>query len=391
MFALFACLFLFFSSFKIGGADGALRVLNDCRGTDTFARESVDNHERAGMFGRANDTTKGSTASSSGSIMDRELSLKAMECWKKSRKVLDMPMASEENKLQARAPEISESYVASNMPLSDSYGHSGRSIRDNHLGGLATELSNQQGVHTNRPPSVEKTELLRTKTSVEFFKESNVSMVRRDSVAEEAENCSGHFQIVNDSDYTNRSYRSGSPLLEVDKSSDQHLSLPLRELTTPSVAKNSANFNHAINSSKDVNMVFTHDVLNNRIQTCTDFEISNHPVDTAEASDGMDNQRVSAVQKVDIHGQSISEGLKILTNDDMLKYSNAASVEYDEDEEEGYDSLSNDMPTSPPKYTTFDKWVMDYQKRKFAEEQTWALKQKKAEEKITACFAKLKV
>ncbi|XP_020704454.1 uncharacterized protein LOC110115531 isoform X2 [Dendrobium catenatum] len=391
-----------------GGAEGAPRVLNDCRGTDTSARESVDNHERSGMFGRANDITKGSTTSSGGNIMDRDSSLNAMESVKMNRKNIDMPIAYEENKHfsafkqrmdnEARASEMAESYIASNKQQSDSFGHSGRSIHDSHLGRGATELSNLQGVHTNqvpsvvcvdKPPGVEKTDMLRTKNSLEFFKESIVSMVHRDSTLEETENCSGHSQIMNDSDYTSRSHRPGSPLLEATKSSDWHLSLPSREFMMPSVAKNSDNSKHAINPSKDVNMFFPHEVLNNRIQTTTEFAASYHPDDTAEGSDGMDNQRVSVNQKLDIHGQSTSDGLKIFTNDDILKYSNTASVEYDE-EEEGYESLSNDVPTSPPKYTTFDKWMTDYQKRKLAEEQKWFLKQKQADERITTCFAKLK-
>ncbi|PKU78185.1 Chromatin structure-remodeling complex protein SYD [Dendrobium catenatum] len=51
---------------------------------------------------------------------------------------------------------------------------------------------------------------------------------------------------------------------------------------------------------------------------------------------------------------------------------------------------TQEVPTSPPKYTTFDKWMTDYQKRKLAEEQKWFLKQKQADERITTCFAKLK-
>ncbi|RRT81558.1 hypothetical protein B296_00008556 [Ensete ventricosum] len=51
---------------------------------------------------------------------------------------------------------------------------------------------------------------------------------------------------------------------------------------------------------------------------------------------------------------------------------------------------SSDMPASPPKYTTSEKWIMDYQKQRLVEEQKWTLKQKKAEERIAACYEKLK-
>ncbi|CAN6551450.1 unnamed protein product [Malus baccata var. baccata] len=48
-----------------------------------------------------------------------------------------------------------------------------------------------------------------------------------------------------------------------------------------------------------------------------------------------------------------------------------------------------DLPPSP-KYTMSEKWIMDKQKKKLLDEQTWILKQQKAKRKIATCFHKLK-
>ncbi|XP_047321944.1 chromatin structure-remodeling complex protein SYD [Impatiens glandulifera] len=60
------------------------------------------------------------------------------------------------------------------------------------------------------------------------------------------------------------------------------------------------------------------------------------------------------------------------------------TFQYEEDNSDG-----GDLPPSP-KYTTSEKWIMDQQKRRALVEQTWRLKQQKTEQKIGACFEKLK-
>lgn len=62
------------------------------------------------------------------------------------------------------------------------------------------------------------------------------------------------------------------------------------------------------------------------------------------------------------------------------------AAEQDEEDQ----SMSADMPPSP-KYTMSEKWIMDQQKKKLLVEQSWALKQHKAKQRITTCFHKLKV
>ncbi|KAL8131393.1 hypothetical protein AgCh_007358 [Apium graveolens] len=52
-------------------------------------------------------------------------------------------------------------------------------------------------------------------------------------------------------------------------------------------------------------------------------------------------------------------------------------------------SVATDFPPSP-KYTTTEKWIADQQKRKLFTEKTWALKQQRTQQRITACSEKLK-
>ncbi|XP_065631375.1 chromatin structure-remodeling complex protein SYD [Quercus suber] len=60
-----------------------------------------------------------------------------------------------------------------------------------------------------------------------------------------------------------------------------------------------------------------------------------------------------------------------------------------QDQEEENKSVSTDLPPSA-KYTMSEKWIMDQQKKKNLVEQSWKLKQHKANQRISACYTKLK-
>lgn len=61
-------------------------------------------------------------------------------------------------------------------------------------------------------------------------------------------------------------------------------------------------------------------------------------------------------------------------------------------DEEEKDSSPEDSSAFPFKaeYTTVEKWILDQRKRKHLEQQNWAQKQRKTEEKIAVCFHQLK-
>lgn len=61
--------------------------------------------------------------------------------------------------------------------------------------------------------------------------------------------------------------------------------------------------------------------------------------------------------------------------------------------DEGDEDLSeqDDLPSSPPKYTMTDKWILDHQKRRYEENKRKALDLQKAHRRISASYEKLKV
>ncbi|XP_041000946.1 chromatin structure-remodeling complex protein SYD isoform X5 [Juglans microcarpa x Juglans regia] len=83
-----------------------------------------------------------------------------------------------------------------------------------------------------------------------------------------------------------------------------------------------------------------------------------------ERKDGVDNDHQTAIQ---------------------MKDANVMSKKQDEEDQ----SVFADMSPSP-KYTMSEKWIMDQQKKKLLVEQSWALKQQKAKQRIATCFHKLK-
>ncbi|XP_006655973.2 chromatin structure-remodeling complex protein SYD isoform X1 [Oryza brachyantha] len=60
--------------------------------------------------------------------------------------------------------------------------------------------------------------------------------------------------------------------------------------------------------------------------------------------------------------------------------------------DEGDEGLSeqDDLPSSPPKYTMTDKWIVDHQKRRYEENKRKALDLQKAHRRISASYEKLK-
>ncbi|KAG9444458.1 hypothetical protein H6P81_015798 [Aristolochia fimbriata] len=92
------------------------------------------------------------------------------------------------------------------------------------------------------------------------------------------------------------------------------------------------------------------------------------------SGNGVNAQRVSDMQK-----QFPFDGFKAIRFGSPAK---SADLEEEKSNSNG--------PHSSPKYTTSEKWIMDRHKKKVQEEKNWELKQKKAEERIAACYDKIK-
>ncbi|XP_042420357.1 chromatin structure-remodeling complex protein SYD-like isoform X1 [Zingiber officinale] len=144
---------------------------------------------------------------------------------------------------------------------------------------------------------------------------------------------------------------------------DKHQSLlPVKDQNPHSVGNRCESVENAFHPLKDVNS------LNRFIPE----KMSSYP--DALTSNGV---AMSAIHKQ--HPDAYMTGIM-----------NEVVLEKSFDQDIGNQSNLNEMLASHPKYTTSEKCIMDYQKRKLVEEQKWASKLKKSEEKIAACYEKLK-
>ncbi|KAL5712823.1 hypothetical protein ACHQM5_014952 [Ranunculus cassubicifolius] len=73
--------------------------------------------------------------------------------------------------------------------------------------------------------------------------------------------------------------------------------------------------------------------------------------------------------------------------DNASQYGNPVSISM-EKEDEDKSIVMHKRPS--PKYTTSEKWISDYEKKNLLDKQVWQVKQKKAGERMTVCFNKLK-
>ncbi|KAG0489172.1 hypothetical protein HPP92_007983 [Vanilla planifolia] len=357
---------------------GAQKMLNDYKGADTSTKQPVDCHESSRMFPRANDSNQGTTFPSSTARIVEE------------NKHQSVFVQTSDSELKTR--ELSESYAAINLPQkSDSFGYSGKSVHGGHPGGEATESIQQftqkimmkSAVCMDKSICIEETDRFKTQNYNETFDESQM-IILANQKSGQLENYSG-----DDNYNTNRSFNKDFPMVAGASASDRSHSLPVMELPAPIICRDGDDIKNLVNPLKKVELFFA-GAPNERPPTASDSSLRIQSDDIHAGDDVLDDQRVSVLQKVDVNGQYTFGGLQILTSDDVMKYSNPVSLEYFE-EEEGYDSPCNEISSSPAKYTTTEKWILDYQKKKFADEQKWALKQKKAEEMITACYTKLKL
>ncbi|KAJ6796775.1 chromatin structure-remodeling complex protein SYD [Iris pallida] len=362
--------------------DGTSRGLNDNRGTDTSSKEPVNSHESSGILGRPADTNRSPSVLSTGSLMEADSSLKETENAKKKSKVSHDLVPEETGHItpfnhnidpKMRSHENAESHLVSRMHHeSDS---AVPAVSDNHCEREGSDASNRHDAQTsqllsvlaaNKFPKVEGTISTGTRSNDDYMKESPVTtMVHQDSASQrvEVETRLGQSQII----------------------SGNHVAV--NEQSPKIVRKEEDSVKHMVHPSKNVNTFFSHVGAREKLSAALDLANSNNNVGIISAND----PRASNFQKHDIQKHGSSEGFRMMTASVSLNQGNQGTgMEKYFEQEEGNKTLSSDMPSSPPKYTTSEKWIMDHQKRKLAEEQKWAMKQRKAEERITASFNKLK-
>lgn len=188
------------------------------------------------------------------------------------------------------------------------------------------------------------------------------------------------FPLLKDNDKVNKFYKPESPIVQsstfVGKCPSDVL---VKEEVAPIVLRDveGDNLMRMAKHLKDANLLKAHAGTTKNMSTSQPVVSSNDPY----------IQRLSDVQK-----QCTSDGgPNTNTIGNTAKYGKSVAVQEKSAEEEGNRSISNNVLFSPPKYSTSEKWIMDQQKGKLLSDQTWELKQRKTDERIAACFDKLKV
>ncbi|XP_038985323.1 chromatin structure-remodeling complex protein SYD-like [Phoenix dactylifera] len=382
-------------------ADGTHKGLSDCRAADASTKEAGNSLESSIMFCRANDIAKIPPSTlSTGSIVETDSSSKDTENTKKKSKKCPnsySSMMAEENRRppvfkqktdsEIRSQETAESRAVSVMPQeSDSLIHAGKGASDNHCDRSGPENAKQQAAWTNQVTSVFGVNKLPPKPEGAIATRTSIYDVpSKDSLAMPLIH-RNQSQIIGGSDGSGKLLKPDSPMPESNSLADKYQSLvPVKEQNLQIIGNKVENFKHMVNPSKDANMFFTHVNSAEKLFAASESIISNCPPNIYAGSSELNENRVSVIQK-----HCGSDGFKTLTINDTVKHGNLVTMlDKFADQEEGNKSSSDEMPP-PPKYTTLEKWMMDQQKRKLVEEQKRVLKQRKAEERIAACFDKLK-
>nr|XP_010932567.1 uncharacterized protein LOC105053188 [Elaeis guineensis] len=375
-----------------GSADGTNKGLSDGRVADTSSKEPGNSHESSVMSCRANDIVKIPPGTpSTESIVETDSSSKDTENTKKKSKTFP-PVFKQKTDSEMRIQETAESCAVSIMPQEpDSMIHAGKGASGNHCDREGPENVNQQAAWTNHitsvlggnnpPPKLEGTVATRTSIYDDPSKESLATLV----VHREAYFNQSH--IIDSHDGTGKLFKPDSPMPESNTLADKYQPSSLVKEQNPRIIGSKVeNLKHMVNPSKDVNMFFSHVSPPEKLSAASESIISNGLPNIYAGSNGLNEQRGSVIQK-----QCGSDGFKTLSINDTVKHGNLEILlDKSADQEEGNKSSSDEIPSSPPKYTTSEKWSMDHQRRKLVEEQKWALKQRKADERIAACFDKLK-
>lgn len=353
------------------------------------------------MFGRTSDSTRLPPLPSTETTGEIDSSLKDIENVKEQNNRtsnLDRPIISEENaRLQALkhkiGPEMRPSgraaphYTASIMNQgSDS------PVPGSHFEREGPEVSYQQGAQTrqlspvssvNRLSGIDGTILTGTRTADVPSGEALEPSITHQELPTEAYPNQSH--VMKSNDFAGKPLKPDSPMLEAIAQMDRYPP-SLGEQRTQNIGKESGIVKRMVYPSKSLSMVGNVSPLE-KLSAASDLPISNSAANSYPASVGANDQRASSNQQHDIQQSYSSDGFKMMTVNNSLRHGHMGmkSAECNDGSE------ANDMPAPPPKYTTSEKWIMDQQKRKLVEDQKWAVKQRKAEERITASFNKLKV
>ncbi|XP_058078627.1 chromatin structure-remodeling complex protein SYD-like [Magnolia sinica] len=364
--------------------DGNREGPNDHR--EISLKEPGNSHEIAGLSGRPNDVMEAEKemsvtgtptgSSSGGSLMVTDASSKSKETTKKKGKKAPasegkrLTAAKRKAEAEKQTQEANVSQAVASMPVEPDSSISGaRTSSESHYEKDDYQHGHQQvgwgnqasssvpGIGNQLEPEI--TSLAGIGAPSNAVKETFTPAI------------SMHEHV---SPKVDNPFNKAQGLKENDR---------VKEQITPIMRKDVelGYFKHMMKPPRDVNTFSTHVGQAENPSAASGSTISND-ADTP----GSDGQRVSNIQK-----QFTFDGFRNVTFNDTVKYGNLVTVADKSAEQEEVDrSVSKDVPVSPPKYATSEKWIMDHAIRKFREDEMWALKQRKTEERIMARFDKLK-
>ncbi|XP_042516714.1 chromatin structure-remodeling complex protein SYD-like isoform X2 [Macadamia integrifolia] len=376
-----------------GSVDGARRELIDHRGKESSLMGPSNSIEVGVRSGRTNDIKEAEKvipgSSSTGSLIDTDSLSKDTENTKKIEKQncppTDQSLLTEDSKkilfatrkpedeMQTQGTAESQVGVATTLEPESTMNHSS----------ISSENIQDKDDPDNGHQQVGRGDRIWTGISCHHEATEGAigtSLFQHEQFLEREENHLNQSQTYGDRDRVNKLFTVETSVMQARRYADKYPStFPLREqnrLSGKGVEP------HMPMPPKDVNPLTMKALQGGKHSAKAEPIVFNSFTNASVVGGncGSDDQRGSEIQK-----QIASDGCKMVTlSGDPITMLEKSSVE-EEDEK----SLSFETPPSP-KYTTSEKWIMDRQKRKLLEEENWALKQKKMEEKITASFDKLK-
>ncbi|XP_043710846.1 chromatin structure-remodeling complex protein SYD-like isoform X2 [Telopea speciosissima] len=375
-----------------GSADGGRKELIDHGGKDTSLMGPSNSIEAGVGSGRTNDIKEAEKvppgSSSTGSPIDRDSSSKDTVNTKKMKKQKGQPaersLLAEESKRILSVTKKLEAEMRTQATAESQVGVA--TILESESPMNSSRISSEN-IHDKDDPDhghqqVGKGDRIWTGSSFhnEATKGTFATLFQHEQVSEREENTLNQSQTYDDGDRVIKLFKVETPVVQASQHADKYPpTFPLREQNRHSGKGVEP---HMPMLPKDVYPLTMYASQGGKHSSKSEPFVSNSFTDASVVGGNCssDDQRGSVIQK-----QIASDGCKMVS----LNRDPITMLEKSPEEEEDEKSLSIETPPSLM-YTTSEKWIMDWQKRKLLEEENWALKQKKMELKITASFDKLK-
>ncbi|XP_068662670.1 chromatin structure-remodeling complex protein SYD-like isoform X2 [Aristolochia californica] len=341
------------------------------KGTDEHRRDlSSYSQEVAGVFGRQNETRETGKeisfvknapgSSSAGSPVDTHVSSKAAEISIKMKNkkglVSDRSSAVEEKKWVPPVKRKPEGELQMQEALeSDSSMNGGRTSSESHLDKDDLDHGPQQvGKASQASSSLPGSKKQVDHGEITSFPdtESTNDALKATEAAPRKVFPFNQSQIFKESDRPSKFYKTETPIMQIN-------AVSVKEQTSATHGRVLSMFPTNVGTADG-------QPANSESVVCNSYFASG-------------NGRVNAPKVFDVQKQFPFDGFKAIGFGPPAK-----SAECDEEK------CNSNGPLSSHKYTTSEKYIMDRHKKKVQEEKNWELKQKKAEERIAACYDKIK-